>query len=172
MPTASHSAFTAFFRTAICVAAFVTSASWADADGTWTLEADPDSYDGRMLLTQTSADSISDEYGAKEVNPVLAFACSDGAVAMQINWQRFISSFKTEAGFKIDDGDANWLKLDVDSSNKITLANADSTKELIDNLGDGSTLHVEIAPYSEPSVFVSFDIATLTAELERLKETC
>lgn len=157
--------------TACCLAALVVGPA-SLADDKWKLTPDPNSYDDSMLLSQASADSILDEYGTKDVHPVLSFSCADGGIAMQIDWLRFISSFKTEAGFKIDDGDATWLKLDVDSSNKITSAGAAGASPLIDAMSGGSTLQVEIAPYSEPSVFVRFDITSFEAALAELRDTC
>lgn len=149
-------------------------AAAAPAAAEWTLAEDAGSYAGRQLLSQASADRIADEYASKEVAPVISFFCADGAdtIAMQIDWRRFISSFKTEAGFKIDDGSAEWFKLDIDSSNKITTATPADTAALIEMSHAGSVLQVEIAPYSEPSVFVTFDVATLAEQLSRLRDTC
>lgn len=154
------------------VAALCAAGPGAAADSRWALSVDEESYDGRQLLSQAALDSIPDEYATKEVTPVLSFFCADDAVAMRIDWRRFISSFSTEAGFSIDGGDATWLKLGVDSSNKVTLADAPATSSLIESIGDGSVLRVEIAPYSEPSVFVSFELETLPTKLAELRETC
>ena len=159
-------------RFIIGAAALLATATSA-ADSAWTLAIDEDSYDGRQLLSQPSRDSIPDEYASKEVTPVLAFSCAGDGVALRIDWGRFISSFNTEAGFSVDGGDATWLKLGVDSSNKLTLADANETSRLIENLGDGGDiLSVEIAPYSEPSVSVRFDLADLPERLAELRLTC
>ena len=155
-----------------CIAALLAATPSAAENSRWALTVDEDSYDGRQLLSQTSLDSIPDEYASKDVTPVLSFFCSDDAVAMRIDWRRFISSFSTEAGFSVDGRDATWLKLGVDASNKMTLANAADTSSLLESIGDGSELKVEIAPYSEPPVSVSFDLATLPAKLKELRKTC
>lgn len=150
------------------------AAALAEDDG-WTLGVDDSGYDAREMMYQASAVAIADEYATKEVNPVLSFGCvagGDGTITATIDWQRFISSFSTEAGFSVDEGKAAWLKLAVDSSNKQTLANAADTAALLSQLEGGKRLTVEIAPYSEPSVFVHFDIENFAAALARLKEAC
>ena len=136
-------------------------------------ELGDDDYSGGIALSQQSTDAIPDEYATKDVQPVLSFRCaSDGAVAMHIDWQRFISSFRTDVGFRVDGGDAKWIKLAVDSSNKITLANSTETAALLEHIAAGEKLNVETAPYAEPAVFVNFDIASLTQELQKLSEAC
>lgn len=146
----------------------------AAVDKHWTLATGGDSYAPMITLTQQSADAIADEYASKEVNPVLDFRCAQGGgeLTFQIDWQRFISSFSTEAGFRVDGGKATWIKLSVDSSNKVTLGKAADARKLLDQLGSGNTLNVEIAPYAEPSVFVDFDVSTLGAGLDQLRAAC
>ena len=142
----------------------------------WSIKpADSSDYEAAVSLVQESADAIPDENGAGTVHPVLSFQCTaggDGAVTFQIDWRRFISSFNTEVGFRVDGGGASWLKLGVDSTNKITLAKAADTAKLIEKISGGNTLNVEVAPYSEPSVFVNFDVSTFTAALQQLKDDC
>ena len=142
----------------------------------WSIKpADGADYEAVVSLVQESADAIPDENGAGEFHPVLSFRCAaggDGALTFQIDWRRFISSFNTEVGFRVDGGRASWLKLGVDSTNKITVAKAADTAKLIDEISGGSTLNVEVAPYSEPSVFVNFDVSTFTAALQQLKDDC
>ncbi len=143
----------------------------------WTEGIDEDiSYETVRVLAQTSADSISDEYGSKEVSPIIQFRCTeggDGNVSMQIAWQRFISSFNTEAGFQVDDGKRNWIKLGVDDSNTVTRSrSASDVTSLIESLSTGSTLSVEIEPYSEPSVTVSFDLTGFAEGIEALRTNC
>lgn len=140
----------------------------------WTIATAGDDYAPLFSLLQQSADAIPDEYASKEVQPVLDFRCAAGGgdMTFQIDWQRFISSFSTEAGFRVDGGKATWIKLSVDSSNKITLGKAADARKLLDQLGGGSTLNVEIAPYSESSVFVNFDISTLADGLDNLRAAC
>lgn len=145
------------------------------ANDGWTAGVDDSGYDSRQVIYQASSTAIADEYATKEVNPVLSFGCvagGDGTVTAKIDWQRFISSFSTEAGFSVDDGKASWLKMAVDSSNKQTLANAADTASLLTLLEGGKQLTVEIAPYSEPSVFVHFDIETFGAAFALLKDGC
>ncbi len=154
--------------------AITTSAATLAADD-WTLGVDDSGYDSQQMVSQASSVAIADEYATKEVNPVLSFRCTaggDGTITARIDWQRFISSFSTEAGFSVDDGKASWLKLAVDSSNKQTLADASNTASLLSLLEGGKQLTVEIAPYSEPSVFVRFDIENFAAAFARLQETC
>ena len=146
-------------------------------DSAWTQGIDEDiSYETVRVFAQTSADSISDEYGNKQVNPVIEFRCTeggDGNVSMQIAWQRFISSFNTEAGFQVDDGKRNWIKLGVDDSNTVTRSrSASDVKTLIEALSNGSTLSVEIEPYSEPAVMVGFDLTGFAEGVEALRANC
>ncbi|MGI9203544.1 MAG: hypothetical protein ACR2Q3_06020 [Woeseiaceae bacterium] len=136
---------------------------------------DPASYSSVAVLQQESATTIKDETASKDVTPVLEFRCTpgDAAITARIDWQRFISSFSTEAGFKVDGGRFTWLKWKVDSSEKVTLSPspADSQK-LIDMLVDGGDLLVEISPYSEGPVTAQYDLAGLAAALDDLRSKC
>lgn len=156
---------------------FMSGAATAGGIGDhWSIgPADSPDFDAAVSLVQESADAIPDENAAGEVHPVLSFRCSaggDGTVTFQIDWRRFISSFNTEVGFRVDGGRASWLKLGVDSTNKITTAKAADAATLIDKIADGTTLNVEVAPYSESSVFVNFDVSTFAAALKQLKDAC
>ncbi|MEM9209572.1 MAG: hypothetical protein AAGA61_10010 [Pseudomonadota bacterium] len=147
------------------------------ADSAWTQGIDEDiAYETVRVLAQTSSDSIADEYSNKQVNPVIQFRCTEGgdsSVSMQIAWQRFISSFNTEAGFQVDDGKRNWIKLGVDDSNAVTRSRSESdVTTLIASLSAGTSLSVEIEPYSEPAVRVSFDLRGFAAGIAALREAC
>ena len=164
----------------LIVAACLTIAfsnSGAD-DNSWSLETveDRNTFESIISLRQESADSILDENGKVEIHPVFEFRCaagSDTAVAFRIDWGRFISSFNTEVGFRVDGGNALWLKLGVDRSNKVTLSkSAADVGKLISRLSDGDIVEVEVAPYSEASVFVQFDLLSFDQGLGELKESC
>jgi len=145
------------------------AASWAGADSNWLL----DTSDG-ISISQDGGNTIKDESYTKDVTPRMAFVCSGGgSVTAQIDWKRFISSFSTEVGFKVDGGKFTWLKWKVDGSEKVTLSpSADDTRKLVDALGIGSSLLVEITPYSEGPVEVSFDLAGFAGQLDELGKTC
>ncbi len=150
----------------------------ASADDSWSLTTEEDSvsYEIVASLRQVSNDKILDENARHEIHPVLEFRCLPGrdpTIHFRIDWGRFISSFNTEVGFRVDDGKALWLKLGVDQSNKITLSKsgADAGK-LIEKLGAGRFVEIDVAPYSEPSILVRFDISTIDAGLDSLKEAC
>ena len=124
---------------------------------------------------QDAANTIKDEYATSDVTPRLMFRCAPGnpEVTVRIDWQRFISSFNTEIGFKVDDGKTLWLKWGVDRSNKITLSrSAEDSKTLIDHLADGKLLQVEISPYSEGPVIVEYDLTGIASGLTRLRHEC
>jgi type VI secretion system protein VasI len=145
--------------------------------GRWTLAIgeDPSSYEVVASLQQDAANTIKDEYATKDVTPVLSLRCAPGdpAVTARIDWQRFISSFNTEVGFKVDGGKTLWIKWGVDRSNKITLSkSADDSKALLAHLADGKSLQVEVTPYSESPVTVEFDLAGLAQGLEQLHKEC
>lgn len=153
-----------------CAAADVTGSPWSlgvDEAVTWETV---------HVLSQASPDAIPDEYATANVNPVLAFRCTaggDGSVSMQIDWQRFISSFSTEAGFRVDDGAREWIKLGIDDSNRVTLSrSAADIEALLAALANGDRLDVEIAPYSEPSVAVGFDLEGFAGALDELRAAC
>ena len=157
--------------------AAVTTVSGEEIDEHWSLALGALSdFEVSISIQQESPDAIPDEYAAKEVHPLIDFRCSargDGTVTLLVDWRRFISSFNTEVGFKVDDGKADWLKMGVDSSNRITIANsAEDTARLIESLKSGSTLAVEVAPYSEPSVTVHFDVSTFADAYAKLVDSC
>ena len=147
------------------------------ADSNWSLDVDDSiTWETVHVLSQTSQDSIPDEYATRQVTPTLELRCTaggDGAISMRINWHRFISSFSTEAGFRVDDGQRDWLKLSVDDSNRITLSrSAADVVSLVASLSSGENLNVEIAPYSEPSVSVNFTLSGFETALSALNEAC
>lgn len=136
---------------------------------------DPASYAGAVVLQQDSATTIKDESASNDVTPVLEFRCTpgDAAITARIDWRRFISSFSTEAGFKVDGGRFTWLKWKVDSSEKVTLSpSAADSQKLIDMLVNGNELLVEISPYSEAPVTAQYDLAGLAEALDALRSKC
>ncbi len=148
-----------------------------DLEGSWVLTGgeDPSSYEVVASLQQGSADTIKDEYATKDVVPQLMLRCAPGdpTITARIDWQRFISSFNTEVGFKVDDGKTLWLKWGVDRSNKITLSpSADDSRNLIEHLKEGKSLQVEVAPYSEPPVTVDYDLTGFANGLDALLKEC
>jgi hypothetical protein len=152
-------------------------AQTTDLEGSWalTIGEDPSSYEVVASLQQDSANTIKDEYATKDVVPQLMLRCAPGdpTITARIDWQRFISSFNTEVGFKVDDGKTLWLKWGVDRSNKITLSpSADDSRNLIEHLKEGKSLQVEVAPYSEPPVTVDYNLTGLARGLEALLKEC
>ena len=161
--------------------ALLVSAAWhaedARAEGKWVLTAVEDSsgYDEVATLLQDAANTIKDEYATKDVTPRLMLQCVPGTtdITARIDWQRFISSFNTEIGFKVDGGKTLWQKWGVDRSNKITQSPSPAvTAALIEALQNGTMLQVEISPYSEAPVFVEYSLDGLASGLEGLAKEC
>lgn len=149
----------------------------ADDVGTnWTLEVAAVNYQTVASLYQDSLDPIQDEYATKEINPQLAFRCKPSEsdeVSISINWRRFISSFNTEVGFKVDDKELLLLNWGVDRSNKITAPRSGGRDpELLEYLQGGTELRVEVIPYAESLITVTYDISGIDAALHALKERC
>lgn len=153
-------------------------AATTSADELWSLAVGVDEDNGETVATmrQESGDSIRDESGKKDIYPVLEFQCAPGSnpnIRFRIDWRRFISSFNTEVGFRVDDGKALWLKLGVDPTNEITVSkSAADVGKLVQLMSDAKTVEVEVAPYSEPSVFAGFNISTLESTLDTLSGHC
>ena len=154
--------------------------AWADAPGpgsSWKLETveDPSGYGSVVALQQESSKTIKDESAANDVTPLLEFRCApgDATITARIDWQRFISSFSTEVGFKVDGGRFTWLKWKLDQSEQVTLSPsvADSQK-LIDALKAGSELLVEVSPYSQGPETAEFDLVGLSDALDSLVNEC
>ena len=161
----------------LILAASFCNAQTTELDGKWALAVGEDaaSYEVVASLQQESANTIKDEYATKDINPQFAFRCAPGnpEISVRIDWRRFISSFNTEVGFKADDSKTLWQKWGVDQSNKITLSkSAADSQSLVDYLSGGSSLQVEVSPYSEPPVTVEYDLAGLPAALEALRAEC
>ena len=146
-----------------CLWASCAAAQWAHESG--DVEA----------IASDAGNTIKDEYARSDVTPRLSFQCAPGdpSVTARIDWGRFISSFSTEVGFKVDDGKFMWLKWKVDSSEKVTLSpSADDTKRLTDAMTGGTTLTVDVSPYSEGPVVVTFDLAGFDEALASLRSGC
>jgi hypothetical protein len=151
------------------VSLLVSTAS-AYAAGGWTQESGDDE-----LLYQDGGNTISDASATRDVTPRLEFRCvpGDPAVMARIDWRRFISSFSTEVGFKVDDGKFTWLKWKIDGSEKITYSpSPGDTQKLIDALDGGDRLLVDVTPYSEGPVTVTFELAGLAEALDTLRARC
>jgi len=147
-----------------------------DVGENWTLEVADVDFRTTALLTQDSSEAIADEYATKEVNPQLSFRCypDEGSnLSVSIDWRRFISSFNTEVGFKVDDREMILLNWGVDRSEKITSPRSgDNVQELLDYFSGGSRLQVEVIPYSEGLVTVSYDISGIDTALVELRGHC
>ena len=165
----------AFVLLFACIA--FASADEETLSGNWVLTVgeDPLSFETVASLQQASSTSIKDEYATKDVVPRLEFRCVPGnpTVLARIDWGRFISSFNTELGFKVDDGKRTWLKWGVDRTEKITISRSgDDTQKLVEQLKLGTQLEVEISPYSEGPVAANFDLASLADALQKLQDAC
>lgn len=169
-------------RQIVIAACFLYCCGVANADdkalqGNWILSTgeDPDRSETVSSLHQESSTSIKNEAWTAEVVPQLAFHCSpgDAAIVSRIDWRRFISSFKTEIGFKVDDGKRTWLKWGVDGSEKVTISpSADDTAKLVAQLLGGEKLEVRISPYSQGPVDANFDLTAFDEALQVLKASC
>ena len=140
------------------------------ADDVWTFDTTD-----VATMHQDGGNTIKDEYATTDVIPRLEFRCTPGdpAITARIDWKRFISSFSTEVGFKVDGGKFTWLKWKVDRTEKVTRSpSADDTQKLIGALGSGQELLVDITPYSEGPVTVTFDLAGFADALETLGNSC
>lgn len=144
----------------------------------WSLESFVDDNSGETIawLRQQSADSIPAESGTETVYPVMGFQCSPGTepnIRLRIDWRRFIASFNTEVGFRVDGGKPLWLKLGVDPKNTVTMSKSSAdVRKLLQQLSNAATVELEVAPYSEPSVFVNFDISTFGSAFTVFRESC
>lgn len=143
----------------------------------WELSIGEDATSFAVVATlrQDSATSIKDEYATKDVVPVLELRCSpgDASITARVDWGRFISSFNTEVGFKVDDGKRLWLKWGVDRSEKVTISpSADDSAKLVEKMLAGDALEIEISPYSEGPVTAMYDLTGFDVALQRLRESC
>jgi hypothetical protein len=146
-------------------------------DSKWVLNTveDASGFGSIVALQQDSAKTIKDDSAANDVIPRLEFRCSPGdtAVTARIDWQRFISSFSTEVGFKIDGGRFTWLKWKVDSSEQVTISpSAEDSQKLLEVLKSGTRLLVEISPYSQGPVTAEYDVTGFSDALESLRGEC
>lgn len=153
------------------------SAGAPGPDSAWSLESiDSSSGNGaEYVLLQDSAKTIKDESATSDVTPRIEFRCTpgDATVIARIDWQRFISSFSTEVGFKVDGGRFTWLKWKVDSSEQVTLSpSADDSQKLIDVLKNGGELLVEVSPYSQGPETAEFDLSGINDGLAALMDSC
>jgi len=126
-------------------------------------------------ISQDAGNTIKDEYAQNDVTPRIEFRCTTGdpSVLASVDWGRFISAFSTEVGFKVDDGKFMWLKWKVDGSERVTYSpSVDDSAKLIDAMSNGETLTVDVSPYSEGPVVVTYDLAGFAAALEGLRKNC
>jgi hypothetical protein len=168
----------AFVFTACLLLSFAGSAADAPVTfGKWTLADAEDAETGRAVstLSQDSTISIRDESAKNDVVPQLVFRCRPGdpAILAAIDWGRFISSFNTELGFKVDDGKRSWRKWGVDRSEQVTSSpSEEDTRALLDQLQGGARLDVEISPYSAGPVHAQFDLDKYAEALQGLTASC
>jgi len=126
-------------------------------------------------IASDAGNTIKDEYAQNDVTPRMSFQCAPGdpAVAARIDWGRFISSFSTEVGFKVDDGKFMWLKWKVDGSETVTISpSSEDTGRLLDAIDGGSVLTVDVSPYSEGPVVVTFDLTGFAEARAALEASC
>ena len=147
----------------VCTTACMAASQWlpesADAESIW----------------QDAGNTIKDETARNDVTPRIEFRCTPGdpSITANIDWGRFISSFSTEVGFKVDDGKFMWLKWKVDNSEQVTVSpSAEDSARLIEALNEGSTLTVDVLPYSEGPVVVTYNLAGFPAAIESLRSRC
>ena len=129
-----------------------------------------------VTLVQISNIAVRDERGSKDVHPVLEFYCeyNNPDIYSEINWHRFISSFNnTEIGVSVDDMKTDWISIKVDKNNNITrLDSNERSSSFIKRLLSGSSLKIQVEPYSEPIIFSQFNLNTFEIKLNELTELC
>lgn len=142
----------------------------ADNATRWALGSDVAT--SRPALSQRSATAIKDESAKNDVTPVFSFRC-DPPVNARIDWHRFISSFNTEVGFKVDDGKFTWLKMKVDDSEQVTYsASSDDTLQLVELFSTGRKLTIEVTPYAGAPVTAEFDLTGFESVFGVLQANC
>ena len=167
-------------RKLLCLTIALPVFAFADApgpDSSWLLETidDPSGFGSAETLYQDSSKNISDEAATGEVTPRLEFRCSpgDASVSARINWNRFISSFSTEVGFKVDGGRFSWLKWKMDPSEQATVSpSASDSQKLIAALSTGNALLVEVSPYSMGPETAEFSLIGFEDSLAALIARC
>lgn len=146
-----------------CAATSMAAGQWTPASG--EVES----------LSQDAGNTIKDQTAQNDVTPRIEIRCTpgDSTLTARIDWGRFISSFSTEVGFKVDDGRFMWLKWKVESNEQVTYSpSSDDSAKLIAAMSSGSTLTVDVSPYSEGPVVVTYNLTGFPAELEALKARC
>ncbi|MDH4047494.1 MAG: hypothetical protein OEW68_05545 [Gammaproteobacteria bacterium] len=166
-------------RIALATLALTAAPALADSPAeNWSLEVgkDPVSWENVATLTTESSIEIANEYATKQVRPLLIFQCrpgGDGSVSVRVDWQRFISSFNTEVGFKADEKDLLLVNWGVDKSNRITQPRgASDSRELLAYLKGAIRLQVEVIPYSASLLSVNFDVSGIDTALATLIAKC
>lgn len=160
---------TAPFALIVYVALAQTS-TWNVTEG-W----DPANHTSIVVISKKAEDTIRDEYDKADITPLFTFACASDreGIMARIDWRRFISSFNTQIGFKVDEGKTLWQKWGVDQSNTVTSSKSVAdTAALIDYIGSGEVLAVDIAPYAGSPIVVHFDLAGFSASMDTLRAAC
>jgi len=163
--------------TLLVLLATIASAETINPDIRWVAGTgnEESAHATRWYLRQDSATSIHDDRSNAEVTPRLQFRCTatDAKITASIDWRRFISSFSTEAGFKVDGERFVWLKWKVDQTEQITSSpSVQDSQKLIALLKSGQELLVEITPYSESPVTTQFDLAGFADAIDTLATNC
>lgn len=146
--------------------------------GKWSLEVgrDPVTWENTATLSVKSETEIANENGSAQVRPQLDFRCrpgGDGTISARIDWQRYISSFNTEVGFKAGDRQLLLVNWGVDKSKKITQPRSTSdSRELMAYIAGASKLQVEVIPYSEKLISIDYDISGIDEALKALAAQC
>jgi len=144
----------------------------------WSLSVgrDPISWENTVTLSVQSAGEITNENGSAQVRPQLEFRCKpggDGTISARVNWQRYISSFNTEVGFKADDRQLLLVNWGVDKSKKITQPrSASDSAELNAYIAGASNQQVQDIPYSEKLNSIEYDISGIDEALKALTAQC
>lgn len=163
------------FRRALVAVLACAPAGLAAASEAWVYvdHRDEPGNEHLVFIAQTADEAIPDESRRSEVTPEIHVRCEQAGLIVRIDWGRFISSFNTELGFRVDDGKRSWRKWKVDSSNRETFSpsHQDSTT-LIDLLRNGERLNVEVTPYSEAPLEVNFSLAGFSEQVDRLIGNC
>ena len=129
-----------------------------------------------IILTQTSNIAVRDDRSSENIYPILEFYCEydNPDIHSLINWKRFISSYNnTEIGVSVDNMKTDWISIKVDKNNNITrLDSNERSSSFIKRLLSGSSLKIQVEPYSEPIIFSQFNLNTFEIKLNELTELC
>lgn len=143
--------------------------------GAWKVSTETSKIDDskNVYLGLDSNEPIVDRFGRADHRATIIIRCKEGTTAFYVVWGRtFIGSDKTRVTYRLDRDKAEILGVDISSDHYATGLFNSASIPFIRRMFGREQLLMQVQPYSESPITVTFNIGGLQDAIKPLVQAC